>query len=103
MAVTLSTCEDAAVELDSARAENGVLREALTLTERAAAAFEAASNANAARAENEKQRAENETFLRATAEANLKRERRAGKWRAIKWATVALAAGVVVGVVMGGE
>lgn len=103
IAATLSDCETIAVELDSTRAENGILREALTLTERAAAAFEAASKANAERAENEKQRAENEKFLRATAEANLKREKRAGKWRALRWGAAALGIGVVVGVVMGGE
>lgn len=103
IAATLSDCETVAVELDSTRAENRILREALTLTERAAAAFEAASKANAERAENEKQRAENEKFLRATAEANLKREKRAGKWRALRWGAAALGIGVVVGVVMGGE
>lgn len=103
IAATLSDCETLAVELDSTRAENGILREVLTLTERAAAAFEAASKANAERAENEKQRAENEKFLRATAEANLKREKRAGKWRALRWGAAALGIGVVVGVVMGGE
>ena len=103
MAVTLSACEDAAVELDSTRAEVGILREALTLTERAAASFEAASKANAERADNERQRAENEAFLRATAESNLRKEKRAGKWRALRWGAAALGIGVVVGVVMGGN
>lgn len=103
IAATLSECEAAAIELDATREEAAVLRRALDLTTKAAAAFEAASTANAERAENERKRAENEAFLRATAESNLRKEKRAGKWRAIKWATVALAAGVVVGVVMGGE
>ena len=103
IAATLSECETVAVELATEREESSVLRRALDLTTKAAAAFEAASKANAERAENEKQRAENETFLRATAEANLKRERRAGKWRALRWGAAALGIGVVVGVVMGGE
>ena len=103
IAATLSDCETVAVELGSTHAENRILREALDLTKRSAAAFEEAAKAQAARADNEKQRAENETFLRATAEANLKREKRAGKWRALRWGAAALGIGVVVGVVMGGE
>ena len=103
IAATLSECETVAVELATEREEAVLLRRALDLTTKAAAAYEAASAANAERAANEKQRAENEKFLRATAEANLKREKRAGKWRAIRWATVALGAGVVVGAVMGGR
>ena len=103
VAATLSDCETVGVELASTRAENRILREALDLTKRSAAAFEEASKAQAARADNEKQRAENETFLRATAEANLKREKRAGKWRALRWGAAAPGIGVVVGVVMGGE
>jgi hypothetical protein len=99
----LSECETVAVELSTEREESAVLRRALDLTTKAAAAFEAASAANAERADNERKRAEGEAFLRATAEVALKKERRAGKWRAIKWATVALAAGVVVGVVAGGR
>ena len=102
VAEVLSQCETIAVELDATRQETRVLREALTLTQKAAAAYEAASAANAERADNEKQRAENETFLRATAEANLKRERRAGRWRALRWGAAALGIGVVVGVVMAG-
>lgn len=103
IAATLSECETVAVELATEREESAVLRRALDLTTKAAAAFEAASAANAERAENERKRAENEQFLRATAEVALKKERRAGKWRAIKWSVVALAAGVVVGVVAGGR
>lgn len=103
IATTLSECETVAGELATEREESAVLRRALDLTTKAAAAFEAASNANAERAENERKRAENEQFLRATAESNLRKERRAGKWRAIKWATVALGAGVVVGVALEGR
>lgn len=103
IAATLSECEAVAVELDSTREEAGVLRRALDLTTKAAAAFEAASTANAERADNERKRAENEAFLRATAESNLRKEKRAGKWRALRWASAAVGIGVVVGVVMGGN
>lgn len=103
IAATLSECETVAVELGTSREENAVLRRALDLMTRGAAAFEAASTANAERADNERKRAENEAFLRATAESNLRKERRAGKWRALRWGAAALGIGVVVGVVMGGN
>lgn len=103
IAATLSECETVAVELATEREESAVLRRALDLTTKAAAAFEAASAANAERADNERKRAENEQFLRATAEVALKKERRAGKWRAIKWATGALIVGFVIGVAKGGQ
>lgn len=103
IAATLSECQTVAVELATEREESAVLRRALDLMTKGAAAFEEAAKLNAERAENERKRAENEAFLRATAEANLKRERRAGKWRVLRWGAAALGIGVVVGVVKGGE
>lgn len=103
IAATLSECETVAVELATEREESAVLRRALDLTTKAAAAFEAASAANAERAENERKRAENEQFLRATAESNLRKEKRAGKWRALKWGVGALVVGFVIGVAKGGQ
>lgn len=101
IAATLSDCEAVAVELDATRREARVLREALTLTRQAAAAYEAAARAQAQRADNEAQRALNADLLRAGAEAELKRERRAGRWRAIRWAAIGIGVGVVVGLVAG--
>lgn len=103
IAATLSECETVAVELSTEREESAILRRALDLMTRGAAAFEAASAANAERAENERKRAEGEAFLRATAEVALKKERRAGRWRSVRWGAVALVVGAGIGIVLGGR
>lgn len=103
IAEVLSECETLAVELDSTRAETRVLRQALELTKKAASAFEAASVLNAERADNEKKRADNEAVLRVTAEEKYKAERRAGRWRALRWAGAALGIGAVIGFVAAGQ
>lgn len=101
IAATLSDCETVAVELGETRAENRVLREAVELSRRSAAAYAEAARLQAARADAEAQRALNESLLRAGAEAELKRERRSSRWRALRWGAIALGAGIVVGLVAG--
>lgn len=101
IAATLSDCETVAVELVETRAETRVLREAVELSRRSADAYAEAARLQAARADAEAQRALNESLLRAGAEAELKRERRSGRWRALRWCAIALGAGIVVGLVAG--
>lgn len=103
IAVTLADCELAAVELDSAREESAILRRALDLTSRSASAFEAAAVLQAERADNEKKRADAENVLRVTAEEKYKAERRAGRWRSLRWAGMAIGIGAVIGFVAAGQ
>lgn len=110
IAATLAECEGVAAEAETLREENGILRQAVKLLEESHGIVKEAvrmsnerAEAEARRADAESRRANIEKGLHDAAEANLKREKRAGKWRALRWGAAALGIGVVVGVVMGGE
>ena len=101
IAATLSACETMAAELETRIEEAAVLRRAVDLLTRSAAAFEAAAKAERERADNERRRADNNDALRATAEENYKdavRKGKAGKIKtAILWFFVGAAVGGAVG------
>lgn len=100
LGVTLAECEGVAIEAETLREENGILRRATKLLEQSNAvlleavrATTAQADAQGRRAEAEGKRADIELGLRVATQDRLEKEVRKGRWNLVK--------GIVYGVVGG--